>query len=70
MMLQLRNDLGYRVKYDATMFVPDKDALHGVDTSSCPVIPHGGGFESWPHPTAMIVLSAFHVVPDGDLSCN
>src|SRR5258708_6142120 len=70
MMLQLRNDLGYRVKYDATIFVPEKDGLHEADTSSCPVIPHGTGSESWPHPIAMIVLSSFRIVADGDLNCH
>ena len=70
MMLQLRNDLGYHVKYDATMLAPDKDGLQEVDTSSCPVIPHGAGTESWPHPIAMIVLSGFRVVADNETSCN
>jgi len=70
MTLKVKSDIGYYVKYDVTMFVPEKEGLKQSDTSSCPVIPFGAGYETWPHPIAMIALSGFHIVAGGDLSCR
>jgi hypothetical protein len=70
MMLNLKSDLGFRVKYHAVMLVPEKDGLRPFDTSSCPVIPYGSAYESWPHAIAMIVLTDFHIVTDGNSACD
>jgi hypothetical protein len=70
MMLKLKSDAGYYVRYRAVMMVPEKDGLMTVDTSSCPVLPYSMAYESWPHPIAMIVLSDFQIVADNDSSCN
>jgi len=70
MVLKLKSDLGYYVKYHAVMLVPERDGLRPVDTSSCPILSYGSAIESWPHPIAMIVLSDFHVVPDNNTVCN
>ena len=69
MLLQLKSDIGYDVRYHAAMLVPEKDGLKPVETSSCPVISYGANTESWPHQIAMLVLSDFHRVTDNDLSC-
>ena len=69
MLLKVKSDIGYNVRYRAVMLVPEKDRLKPVDTSSCPVISYGFVTESWPYQIAMIVLSEFHVVTDNDLSC-
>src|SRR5258706_11652601 len=68
--LKVKSDIGYHVKYDVIMFVPEKDGLKQSYTSSCPVIPYGSAYETWPHPIAMIVLTGFRVVPDGDYTCK
>jgi hypothetical protein len=70
MTLKVKSDIGYHVKYDAIMFVPEKDGLKQSYTSSCPVIPFGSAYETWPHPIAMIVLTGFRVVADGDFTCK
>jgi hypothetical protein len=70
MMLKLKSDLGFRVKYHAVMLVPERDGLRSFDTSSCPVIPYGSAYESWPHAIAMIVLTDFHVVASNDSACD
>jgi hypothetical protein len=69
MVLKLKSDIGYDVRYHAVMLVPEKDGLRRLGTSSCPVISYGAVTESWPHQIAMIVLSDFHRITDNDLSC-
>jgi hypothetical protein len=68
--LRVKSDIGYQVKYDVIMFVPEKDGLKQSYTSSCPVIPYGSAYETWPYPIAMIVLAGFRVVANGDSTCK
>jgi hypothetical protein len=70
MLLKLKSDLGVRVKYHAVMLVPERDGLRPADTSSCPVIPYGSAYESWPQAIAMIVLTDFHIVAENDTACD
>jgi hypothetical protein len=70
MLLKLKSDIAVRVKYHAVMLVPEKDGLRPLDTSSCPVIPYGSAYESWPHAIAMIVLTDFHLVTDDNSACD
>jgi hypothetical protein len=70
MMLVFRSELGFALKYDATVLVATKDGMRPGQTSSCPV--HAGllGFEHWPFPIAMVILSNFHVVAKDDRTCR
>jgi hypothetical protein len=72
MTLEIKSDLGFIVKYDAVIFVPTPNGIKTMHTSSCPVISHGAGFETWPYPIMMIVLTDFRVLSaDGkDYACR
>jgi len=71
MTLIINSALGFLIKYDAYMFVPTKDGMRSIYTSSCPIIRRGSAYETWPHEIAMIVLSNFRVVSDRDgVTCN
>jgi hypothetical protein len=70
MMLVFRSELGFPVKYDAAIVIPTKDGLRPARTSSCPVRAGLLGFEHWPFPIAMIVLSNFRAAAGEDLACK
>jgi len=71
MTLIIRSTLGFMIKYDAYMFVPTKDGMRSIYTSSCPIIPRGSAYETWPQEIAMLALTDFRVVSERDAgSCN
>jgi hypothetical protein len=70
MMLLLRNDTGVPLKYDAEMFVPTAQGVDRAHTSTCMLLPGTMGFESWPHPVAMLLLSGFHKVEPTQMRCD
>jgi hypothetical protein len=72
MMLAVRNDTGVPLKFDATMYVPTREGLRTHKTSTCAIMPGTMGYEMWPHPVIMLVLSNFRRVKGGGatISCE
>jgi len=70
MMLMVRNDTGVPLKFDALMAVPSREGVRHAHTSICAVMPGMMAFESWPHPVMMLVLTNFHRVEPGTMTCD
>ena len=77
MMLTADNGVSATLKYDLQMFVPAADGVRSGHSSTCPLMaPQGsvasfGGFESWPHPILMLVISNIRMLPAGSgMACN
>lgn len=78
MMLTVANGVAATLKYDAVMLVPMATGkVEPVPTSTCPLMsPQGSsstfsGFESWPHPLVMMVITNIHTLPkDAPMVCN
>ena len=79
MMLAITNTTKARIKFDTLMFVPDSatGGVHVAPTSACPLLPPQGnltsfgGFEHWPHPIAMLVISNIRAVEaSSSFVCN
>ena len=71
MTLEVSSTLGTLVKYDALMWVPTPNGIRPARTSSCPLFA-ARGFETWPHPIVMLVLTNFRVLPreGGTIVCQ
>ena len=71
MLLRIDNQINSALKYDLTMFVAAGDGFRAMHTSACTLLPPQsglksfGGFESWPHPIVMLVISNIHGLPKG-----
>lgn len=77
MMLTATNATNLGIKYDAQMFVPTPNGVKLAHTSICPLMPPQGisptfsGFENWPHPIVLMVISNIRVQPDdAPRTCN
>ena len=74
MTLMLNNATGVALRYDATIYVPARDGMQIVRSSSCPVLNGMTNTESWPHPVVMLELSNFRIEPVGSsvttVACN
>jgi hypothetical protein len=67
MMLAVKNPFQRLLKVHINMI----DFSHKPhQTSSCPVVPGGSGFESWPHPIPELVISDLRFLEDGsEIAC-
>lgn len=74
MTLMLNNATGVALRYDAMIYVPAREGMQVVRSSSCPVLSGMTNTESWPHPVVMVELSNFRVEPVGagvsTVACN
>jgi hypothetical protein len=71
MSLQVANELPVTIKYDALMFVATPEGPRPARTSSCPVLSGTTGFETWPQPLTMLLLSNFRIInPENGLICQ
>jgi hypothetical protein len=67
MNLTVKNPFNKAVKYHLNM-IDFNGRAH--QTSSCPAIPNGAAFESWPHPIPEIIVSDIHFLDDqNNFSC-
>jgi hypothetical protein len=66
LILEVRNDTGLSIKYDATMVVRGQSA----HTSICPIFPGTMGLEQWMDPIAMLKLSGFRTADPSNWACN
>jgi hypothetical protein len=66
LVLEVRNDTGLSIKYDATMVVRDQSA----HTSICPIFPGTMGLEQWMDPIAMLKLSGFRKADPSHWTCD
>lgn len=73
MTLMLNNAVGVALRYDATIYVPAREGMRVVRTSSCPVMSGMTNTESWQHPVVMLELSNFRIEPvsgSSTVACN
>ena len=66
LVLEVRNDTGLSIKYDATMIVRGQSA----HTSICPIFPGTIGLEQWGDPIEILKLSGFRTADPSNWACN
>jgi hypothetical protein len=67
-LLSLHNPLGVYLKYQASIRVPGHLPQH---TSTCPVLSHLFGIESWPYEIQEVTLTNFETsAPGNSLTCR
>jgi hypothetical protein len=71
MMMTGTNRVKATIKFDIVMYVPTPAGVRAMRTSACPLMPPQGsrdsfsGFEHWPHPIAMMVITHIRAMPAG-----
>lgn len=71
MSLVVTSRLPVTIKYDAVMFIPTADGPRPARTSSCPVFSGASGFETWPQPLTMMLLTNIRVLDTGgNVACE
>jgi hypothetical protein len=69
MMLSVSNPFPKPLKFHMGIMPLDHDRL--LKTSSCPVVPGGHGFESWPYPIFQVALGDGHLLAaDAEMACT
>ena len=69
MLLVVRNPFARPLRYNLSMMPLDEEEMHR--TSSCPVVPRGSAFESWPFPVFVIAVANLKFLgPEGPFRCQ
>ncbi len=69
MLLVVRNPFARPLRYNLSMMPLDREEMYA--TSSCPVVPGGTTFESWPFPIFVIAMANLRFLgPEGPFRCE
>ncbi|HEY1991321.1 MAG TPA: hypothetical protein VGH71_02585, partial [Gammaproteobacteria bacterium] len=60
MMFSIHQPFNRVLKYHAQIMDFDTLPRSLKQTSSCPVVPQGGGYETWPEPAVQVMVGDFH----------